>query len=390
MTLLTRPLEFLSEGETDFAGASFLPDEKPAALDALLEEVWKRRFTTFVAVSFEIEKAAPAACMKSGFRDAALDILTAPETQRRGLINDPAFRVWLALAMRALNEVLNGTSAGTRTLGVLVREFGPMVAGVRDRQGLPDDRKVPGTNIVVLGLDVDPIIARATPPTYVFRTVAKSGSRRTQYSYSTSFFRDVASVAFERIAHTWPDCFSSISQLVRILGYLPDGNFRSASASRYAGVIYLTARDNSILDLEETLVHEGGHQILYAICEANPILDDTGDPGTAKYQLPWSHQVRDLYGYYHAFFIYVLLAKYYQRVLDDTVNARPKNELQFAAQRQSHIVSGLLRANDDLRRAEGLSASGRELIENLEREVVDLERTHRAGRIGPATRNRNT
>ena len=389
MTVLTGPREGLSGGETNLAGSCFLPDENAAPLDALLEELWRRRFTTFVAVSFEIEKAAPAACVKSGFRDAALDILTAPETQRRHLVNDPAFRVWLALTMRALNEILSGTTASTRNLGVLVREFRSMVAGVRDRQSFPNDRKVPGTNIVVLGPDVDSIIARATPPTYIFRTVAKSGNRRTQYSHSTSFFRDVASVAFERIARTWPDCFSSISQLIRILGYLPDGNFRSASASRYAGVIYVTARDNSILDLEETLVHEGGHQILYAICEAEPILK-TDDPGTAKYQLPWSHQVRDLYGYYHAFFIYVLLAKYYERVLDDTMNLRPKNELKFAAERQSHIVGGLLKANDDLRRAEGLSASGRELIGNLEREVIHLEKTHSAGRIGPARPSGNT
>jgi hypothetical protein len=62
-----------------------------------------------------------------------------------------------------------------------------------------------------------------------------------------------------------------ILDVVKIIGYLPDSTFRSCSAARYSGVVYFGNMDESLLDIEESLVHEAGHQVLYRLAEVTPI-----------------------------------------------------------------------------------------------------------------------
>jgi HEXXH motif-containing protein len=86
-------------------------------------------------------------------------------------------------------------------------------------------------------------------------------------------------------------------------------------------------------------VHEYGHQVLYRAMEIDPLVDDDG---TAEFTLPWSGSVRDFYGYFHAFYIYALLAAYYSRV-----QACRESDSDRAAERFEGIVEGLVRASED-------------------------------------------
>lgn len=73
--------------------------------------------------------------------------------------------------------------------------------------------------------------------------------------------------ALKNIETAWPELHAQIEECVRIFGYLPDAAFRSCSAARYSGIVYLGNMDESLLDLEESIVHETGHQVLYQLGE---------------------------------------------------------------------------------------------------------------------------
>ncbi|WP_261792936.1 aKG-HExxH-type peptide beta-hydroxylase [Pseudomonas chlororaphis] len=224
----------------------------------------------------------------------------------------------------------------------------------------------------VYRFDADPLIAQVTPPSYEFPQDEHLRKQLERGGYSTAFFRDVMQIALLRIQHTWPECHRQWQVLVKAVCYLPDGAFRSCSASRYTGVILLSSRDNSILDMEESLVHEAIHQLLYNIVEVCPVVDPQASRETL-FTLPWSGQQRDLYGYFHAFYVYVALVKYLERV-----KSRPPRELQAARERLGFILRGLVRALPDFAASPDFTPQGRELLENLMREVQDLALRHAA------------
>lgn len=356
------------------------PDDRRAPLQGLLETVWQKRFTTFVTVSMEMRMAAEEVCNRHGFGDAVLEVIGAPSAYRRELISDPAFGAWLALAMLATNEVLIGSAADKGALDRVVQDFARLIQRIDERRSLEQSQAIPGTRILVQRFDVDPLIARVTPPSYTFTDDHSQQQRLMASGYSTAFFKDVATEALSRIEGTWPECHGYVAQLVRVLGYLPDADFRSCSASRYYGVVYLAARDDSILDMEESLVHEAGHQLLYTIVDADAIIRD--DAERQDYTLPWSGQVRDFYGYFHAFYIYTLLAKYLGRVAAQPPTERRSDDRQRASERMEFIVRGLVVAMSDFKDNERFTSHGRALCRSLEIDIAQL-----AGRMDAADGN---
>jgi HEXXH motif-containing protein len=212
-------------------------------------------------------------------------------------------------------------------------------------------------------------VAAAAPPTYRFPTKRQRAVREGKTAYSVSFFVDVANEALRRIAACWPELHNRWPDFVRILVHVPDGTFRSASAARYVGVVFLSADDGSLLEVEESLVHEFGHQVLYRVMELDRLL--VGDDST-EYTLPWSGAKRDFYGYFHAFYIYVLLATYFARVV-----ARGRVDEDAARRLFEHIASGLRIAARDFEPDDRFTARGRDfmaaLLGNAERVSQSLE-----------------
>lgn len=359
-----------------FPGSTFMPDDKREVFDALLEAVWRKRFTTFVTVSTELQAAAPTICVASGFSDASLAVMSAPAAYRRALIGDPAFLIWLNLATVAANEILTGTAKNKHFLRRTLGEFSAMRQRFDDRRRVGNALEIPGTRILVQRFDIDPLIAHATPPSYRFTSAESRRQKLSQTGYSIHFFKDVATVAFDRIERTWPECHRLLDTLVRVLGYVPDASFRSCSASRYTGVIYLAARENSILEIEESLVHEAGHQLLYTLVETQCITRKP-ESDSAQYTLPWSGQLRDFYGYFHAFYIYVLLVKYFERVVALPIDGRSDEERGQALERMIFILNGLIAAVTDFRDNENFTPHGRVLFRSLESEIEYLAQKHK-------------
>ncbi len=352
--------------ELDLFRGTFLPNDEHARFEQLLHTVFKHRYTTFVTVYMELAKAAPDLCEATGFSTSAMELIGAPLDLRMDTISDPAFQAWLQLTMIELRGLLTGANVDMERLRTRLLAFIGMRRRVEARAWLPLD----GTPIRVQRFSLDPSIMSMTPPSYEFPSNEDQRRNLESAGHSPAFFKDVVAVALDRIRTTWPECYHRLIRLVKVIGYLPDASFRSCSAHRYTGVIYLAAKDDSLLELEESLVHEGGHQLLYNLMEVSPIVkEDT--PPDEQYTLPWSGRQRNFYGYFHAFYIYILLAKYYERV-----HGRSEKDQQRARARLGAIVAGLLRSLPDFEHSGHFTAEGRALFLNLARNVRALGQEH--------------
>jgi hypothetical protein len=346
-----------------FHNGTFLPGDVPETLDHLVDAVSRNRFTTFFALLGELLSLCPEDCDASGFSSPADDIIGLDPVERRTLLNHPVFQAWNWLAMRDVNARLTGTTDDSQPLRSRLDEFSGMLGRVREAVSNP-------CRPSFHRLDMDPLIAAVLPPSYLVPADQDKLKAVSHLGHPLGFFRDVVRVALDRIQATWPQARDQFDRLVYAVCYLPDASFRSCSASRYTGVILISSRDASLLDLEESLVHEAGHQLLYNIVEVAAVTDGATD---GQHRLPWSNQVRDLYGYFHAFFIYVLLAQFHERVMD-----RPGPDGRHAAERLRHILRGLVKAVPDFQMSPHLTQQGKALIGALTRDVVELEKRHRA------------
>jgi hypothetical protein len=328
----------------------------------------------FAFLTVHLPAMAPALCERSGFTGDALTVLSAGREYRRWLVNDPAFLVWIQFATRALNEAATGSTHDKRELRRIIAEFPRMRQRCEAR--LNTTPVIAGTGIAVQRFDIDPLIARITPPTYRFPTRERTRQELMRTSHSLLFFRDVATIAMRRIERTWPECHHLITTLTRVICYVPDAGFRSCSAARYTGVVYIGSNDDCLLDLEESLIHEAGHQLLYSIVEFGDVTKNQRS-GSAEYTLPWSGRTRDLYGYFHAFFIYTLLARYYDRVVSLDAAGHSDGDLDRARRRLVQVLDGLIRAADDFSQTTELTPKGRELVTGLHAQIDWLEQKYR-------------
>ncbi len=324
------------------------------AFDTLLDRVWRKRFTTFLAIQGEIDTLCPDDPVADVFLDDAAAVLLRNASARRALVEHPTFNGWLWLTLVDLNHRLVGTETDEAPLRARLASFAPMLARV-------DATPAPPTWHC---REIDPIIAETAPPSY-----ENFGEAPPPNWHSVEFFGDIVDVALDRITETWPAARTRFNRLVRAIAYLPDADFRSCSASRFVGVILISARDQSLLDLEESLVHECAHQHLYHIVEDAPVTDADTE---IMYSLPWSGQMRELYGYFHAFFVYVELSHYYERVLA----ARPRDKVA-AQKRLVEILLGLRASLADFTNNPGFTPSGRELFIALSGDVAALLNRHR-------------
>ena len=174
-----------------------------------------------------------------------------------------------------------------------------------------------------------------------------------------SLYSEIIDRACNNIATTWPEMADYITSYVKVVCFLPNASFRSCSAERYNRVTFFGNMDEHILDIEENLVHETGHQILYCLSEVTDITVEN-TPRLPSYTLPWSGTKRDLFGYFHAFYIYVLLTKYFAK----RAGQNSKYE-QLAKIRAEGLIAGNQIAADELLNNEQLTEQAKAIIKAL-------------------------
>ncbi|MGH8142347.1 MAG: aKG-HExxH-type peptide beta-hydroxylase, partial [Steroidobacteraceae bacterium] len=166
-----------------------------------------------------------------------------------------------------------------------------------------------------------------------------------------------------------PAARMNFDRFVKIIVHLPDLESRSCSAARFAGAILLSSGDDTMLAMAESLVHECGHQALYCVMELEPLICDAGQ---RSFTLPWSGSQRDAYGYFHAAYIYLLLALFYERVVNSG-----RDDQADAQERLAAILAGLDRALCDFANADFFTEAGKAFFNRLANQSVTvIERNH--------------
>ena len=349
----------------DFDAATLhLPGDDPAATDQLLDTLWRRRQATLLAIGLWIRRAYPELERETRFDAAMNRYMLLPQSHRRALMEHPPFRVWLRLMARPFS--LRGKAAAQ--VAVVRSRLADLQRLADDENVRPEERSG-GRSYAIERYDVDPLIMEVAPPSYVFDQLDKKRSRDASSPYTLRFFADVVETALRRTEAVWPEMVAVLPKFVRTIIHVPDADHRSCSAERFAGAIMLSIADDTLLSVEESLIHECGHQVLYCIMELDPLVrKDAG--GT--FVLPWSGSKRDAYGYFHALYIYLLLGLFFERAL-----GRYPTEDEAVHDRLIAILTGLKTALPDFDRAEFFTLGGRVFFDSLDDRATQLVERHR-------------
>lgn len=323
----------------------FFPYDNHTGASQLRRQVVALRQAAVLALGMRWRRAFPA------LTQAVAAFCARPYAHRERLIEEPMLRIVVPLLSR-VEPCDTGTARGL--IDALITALGG------DDAGDVHLCRVGGTGIIIHRYVVPSLLKRVSPPSYTFPDRAVVRTRR--HAYTLDFFREVCETALSKIHGTWPELHDDLVTYIKRLVHVPDADFRSCSAVRYAGVVFLSGNDYSLVEVEESLVHEYGHQILYNVMEIDPLLVSPTSP--RPYRLPWSGSTRDLYGYFHAFYIYVILACYYARVATAEGVPRDADERAFCHDRHLQIVHGLIIACDDFK-PELFTCAGKNLLQQL-------------------------
>lgn len=340
--------------------STFQPDNGMEDFRALRDDVVAQRTALGLDAlkqSHEILKATNA----QGLPQAFIDLLERNSKANILVFDDPVYAIWLRFFLRAM--------ANKRTDEVLVH-VSNLTSALEDVESRLTGKArlyVPQSAIPVQRDDLHPYVMLATPPTYDFTQRPATPDAAMVIGHPIRLQADLLQAALANIKAAWPQMHEQITECVRIVGYLPDCTFRSCSAARYSGIVYLGNMDESILDLEESIVHETGHQVLYQLGELAK-LTEPNTPLDANYVLPWSGSQRDLFGFLHAHYIYVLLVKYYWRRA--SVNERDAAECYGRA---LLILSGCLTATTMLQEDANLSKQGKIIVNRLAEDLAKIK-----------------
>lgn len=300
--------------------------------------------------------------VKNALSDELLSRLAQPTEENLALFDDPVFLIWLRFLHRA--------AASSRQEEVMqhCESLPAVLARVSKRIRGAEERYIPGTLIALQQDDIDAYVQMATPPTYDFHSAANRRPWPERPGHPLALQCELVGMALDEIGAAWPEMKEQVLDLVKIIGYLPDSTFRSCSAARYSGVVYLGNLDESILDIEESIVHETGHQMLYRVAELAP-MTEPGTPQDDGYVLPWSGSRRDLFGFLHAYYIYALLAKYFWRRA-----ARGRSAAQECRKRAMLTAIGCRMATPMLLQDRNLTEQAHVIVTELSREMDELQR----------------
>lgn len=352
-----------------FRESSFHPDAKQNDVRALSRAFERSRQTKGEWCIAACSIAAPDTT-RSALSKECLDWLDSKPHTINALYIDPVFSTWMQFFLRATARQL------ADEIKFHAARLPIVLARAKQRLEGKDALYVGDTSISLQQMDIDPYLMAVTPPSYDFVKLLQGAEKNIETNipaigqkigHPLPLQSELTSLAMLNIEKSWPALYVQIIDVVKIVGYLPDATFRSCSAARFAGVIYLGNMDERLLDIEESLVHEAGHQVLYRLAELVPLVKpDT--PRTADYTLPWSGSKRDLFGFLHAYYIYTLLSKYFwHRASLNTSDA------QDCLLRSLLILVGSLNAAEMLLDDANLSEQGRVLVKLLHQDMLSLQ-----------------
>lgn len=334
-----------------------MPNDDPARIDELLQRVGEKRETELIAFSLQLIASKYSVCSAAGFPEEFNLIKNMTSSERRRLVSDPLYSAWRGQTADALNDEVSLQSR--------LSEFGRVVDATLSVNESAGDVVVDGKSVLVKRFDVDPLIMQAAFPEYRLPDRARIKSFEENVIYPPALFASMLKTALERIKTAWREAYSNFPRFVKIVVDMIDGEYTSYSSAGHTGVIFVSTDNSPLIALEEYLIHEFGHQILYHVMEIDPLVVDRD---AAVYELPWSGNQRDFYGYFHAFYIYTLIVSYLSRV-----NNRSKREQRRIEERKTHILRGLKKAVETFERSDNFTGCGRILFDNLRREINNLE-----------------
>lgn len=336
--------------------ATFMPHDEPSRSDLLLQKVHAGRQAAFVAFSLRLLATNRELCGETGFLDQFNRFKNAEPDERQQVLENPLFVVWLKKTLRSQPDVelLRTQLAELKRVLKIAAEEDESLKII-----------VEGKAVRVKRYELDRLIAETASPEYSLPDERRRAEFERNVVYPETFAREMLAVALERIKRSWFEAYRDFPKFVRVVVDMIDGEYTSYSAAEHTGVIFVSTDNSPLVALEEFLIHELGHQILYHVMELDPIVTDAVKE---TYRLPWSGNERDFYGYFHAFYIYILIARYLERV-----EHRSKREQRRIAKRIGHIIGGLRQAVSAFEKTDGFTIYGRQLFENLKREVGQLE-----------------
>jgi hypothetical protein len=317
----------------------------------LTASVGKKLQTNFLVFSLWVSATHPYLYNETGLAEHVAQFQTFDSDMRRELVESPIFRIWLREAIRSLPFASNAKN----TLAELER----VIEEFRKPHCHPILTTEFGT-VGVLRDDPDSLIVRAPQKDYTFPDEARREELE-QTGPPISSFVQLLDSTLKRVKLAWFEVFRDFPRFVKIVVDLIDYPFTSYSSRELPGIIFLST-DTEPLLLEEDLLHEFGHQVLDNVMELDPLIIESNPD--QMFRLPWSGRERGIYGYFHAFYIYVLLAKYYGRI-----DGRPEREQRRVAERHSEILDGVMRAIPELEAANLFTSRGKHLFLNLKAEV---------------------
>ena len=332
--------------------ATFLPDDLTARSEILLESVSKKLQSSFLAFCLYVSALQPGAYAESSLAEHSLWFQSLAREQKRLFVEYPIFRIWLKQATRSLETCVEVKS----TISELIRVIEEFEKGA-PHHTLETDC---GT-IEILRHSPDPLILKALRRDYTFPSETRRKDLEQVDTYPISSVIESVHAALLAIKLTWFEAYRVFFKFVKVVIDSIDANFRSYSSQEITGVILIETNSEPSL-LEEYLIHELGHQILENVMELDPLV--MKEETKRKFSLPWSGKETDVYGYLHAFFIYLMLFNYYGRV-----KLRSSEEPSLASDRLAHIREGLVRAVHELELANLFTPRGKQLFENLKIEV---------------------
>lgn len=333
--------------------ATFMPDDLSARSGMLRESVARKLQSSFLAFYLFVSAAEPDVYSESGMAEHSARFQSFDAEKRQLFVEHPVFRIWLKRATRSLESRIEMKS----TLFELKRV---MEAFEKDSPFIALETDC--GSVEMLRSDPDPLILQAALPNYVF----PDETRRKELEDAFPISSAVKSVyaALQRVRLTWFEAFREFFKFVKLVVDPVGASFTSYSSHELAGVIFVSTDSDPLL-LEESLIHEFGHQILLNVLELDPVVIEEERP--RKFNLPWSGKEREIYGYLHAFFVYLMLYNYYGRV-----KSRSTEEKSIASDRLGEIGEGLVRAIPELEHANLFTPRGNELFANLKSEAHRL------------------
>lgn len=304
-------------------GGLLHPDDSPGPLDQLLavQVRARRRRLAYLQLSLGSGMVSPADA--SRFSEKAALLLPASSSPMSTPMFEPAVQAWFAEVGRV--HPLSREAAG------LVERLGGLELRVDER---------PGSLAVLTAHHAEHRLATTLPRRWVSGGADRSDREADE-------LRERIGTARRRLAACWP-AFNEITPHFLLMIVMATGGMRSASSQMSPSVV-LVSPDLDDDTLLETIVHEVGHQILYALMEAVPLIDDIEETVLS----PWTGRALAAFSFYHAFYVYLLMAEFHRRQHEATL---PGSYLR--ADRYRLIVEGLTTAAPLLASLGGTTEAG--------------------------------